>query len=634
MVSGMTSVSEKGPMPESTGESALPPSRWRSFKIVWYERLRPVWIDARPIVLALVAIAVFVLGTIGFQQYQTDHGRKAVLIDSFYRTLTLFELDGVDVEPPIPWTMEVARFLAPLLVGYAIFRGLLAVFRQQVQLAGIRLLTRNHVVIAGLGGMGFRLASDFRTHGFAVVVIDIDEANGSIRGCHERGIKVLIGDASDHRVLAKARVDRARYLIAVCGDDGRNVEVAVAAGPLAEGRRQGALHALVHLEESGLWRMLKAEAIGQLSHESMRVEFFNAFYTGARILLDERPPFELTPSSRRPHVVLAGMGGIGDALVVNIARLWQNSRPAAGEDLRLTILCGDAVGETTRLLARYPELERICDVRGVTTPLGIELQRGALAIDTEPDHAVTAIYVCIENEAKALEVALALRARRELQGVPFAVAVDDAGAGLATVLHDDPETAEGVYGFGVLGRALAVEPLVRGTNELLARAKHEEYVRHELEHGRPMGDGLMVAWEQLDEEWKETNRAFADGIGAQLEAAECILVPAALIDPEGPLESFTPEEVESLARLEHERWCNDKLRTGWRYGPVRDDAHKIHPLIVDWEQLPESERDKDRQPVREVPEMLAHAGFEIVRRSGAQPPAPDRPLEKPPVVAS
>jgi hypothetical protein len=199
--------------------------------------------------------------------------------------------------------------------------------------------------------------------------------------------------------------------------------------------------------------------------------------------------------------------------------------------------------------------------------------------------------------------------------VPFAVAVNAAGAGLATILHDDPETTHGVYGFGMLERALGVEPLIRGTNEALARAKHEEYVRHQLDRGVPMGQGLMVGWEALDEDWKEVNRAFADGIGDQLAAAGCILVPAPLIDPHGPLFTFTGPEVEALARSEHDRWVADKARNGWRYGPVRDDAAKIHPLMVSWEELDEVERDKDREPVREVPEMLARAGFEIVRLS-------------------
>src|SRR5581483_12397700 len=110
-----------------------------------------------------------------FQRYATVHHQEPSVLNSFYRALVLFELGGFEVDPPIPWTLEVARFLAPLLVGYALFRGIVTVFRNQLQLAGIRLLTRNHVVVAGLGEMGFRLAARFRERGFRVIVIEIDE---------------------------------------------------------------------------------------------------------------------------------------------------------------------------------------------------------------------------------------------------------------------------------------------------------------------------------------------------------------------------------------------------------------------------------------------------------------------------
>ncbi len=611
----------------------LQPSRWRAFKVFWYGRVRPVWVDLRPLVLALGTVAVFVLGTIGFQQYASlpQHHTEPSVLNSLYRTLVLFELGGYEVEPPIPWALEIARFLAPLLVGYALFRGVLAVFRNQLQLAGIRLLTRRHVVVAGLGEIGFRLAADFRGRGFRVIVVEADETNARIQSARERGIAVLSGDARDRRMLARARAEHARYLIATCGDDGRNVEVAVSAARLSEDRGAGKLHVLVHLQDPGLWRMLKAEAISRFGHEAVRLEFFNAFATAARILLDERPPFApvATPASpRRPHVVIVGLEGLGDALVLNVARLWQGGQPAPGEELRLTILVPDAGPAHRSLLARYPELERICDLRVVGASLGVELQRGRLGIDTEGGpggRPVTCLYVCLAAEAQSLEVALALRARPEFQSVPFAVAVNEAGVGLATILHDDPRTTHGVYGFGVLGAALGVEPLLRGTNEFLARAKHEEYIRHQLARGVAMGQGLMVPWEALGEHWQDANRAFADGIGAQLAAAGCELVPAPLIDPHGPLFSFTAGEVEALARSEHDRWVADKVRNGWRYGPERDDERKVHPGIVDWEQLPDGERDKDREPVREIPEMLAYAGFEIVRVGGSEVPEPGQP---------
>jgi len=41
----------------------------------------------------------------------------------------------------------------------------------------------------------------------------------------------------------------------------------------------------------------------------------------------------------------------------------------------------------------------------------------------------------------------------------------------------------------------------------------------------------------------------------------------------------------AMARAEHEDWCRYYHRAGWRYGPVRNDAHKIHDGLVSWETI-------------------------------------------------
>ena len=67
-----------------------------------------------------------------------------------------------------------------------------------------------------------------------------------------------------------------------------------------------------------------------------------------------------------------------------------------------------------------------------------------------------------------------------------------------------------------------------------------------------------------------------------------------------------------LAAAEHDGWMEQRVRNGWRQGSPRDDATKIHPLIVPYEQLSEKEKDKDRSSVLEFPEMVAMAGHRIV----------------------
>jgi hypothetical protein len=44
---------------------------------------------------------------------------------------------------------------------------------------------------------------------------------------------------------------------------------------------------------------------------------------------------------------------------------------------------------------------------------------------------------------------------------------------------------------------------------------------------------------------------------------------------------------------QHEQWMAQKVRDGWRHGPVKDTAAKTHPLMVPYETLPEWERRKD-----------------------------------------
>jgi hypothetical protein len=69
-----------------------------------------------------------------------------------------------------------------------------------------------------------------------------------------------------------------------------------------------------------------------------------------------------------------------------------------------------------------------------------------------------------------------------------------------------------------------------------------------------------------------------------------------------------------MARLEHERWMAWRVLTGWQWGSPRNNAAKLHPDIVPYEQLAETTKEKDRIIVRAIPELL-RAGRLRVRRT-------------------
>jgi ryanodine receptor 2 len=58
--------------------------------------------------------------------------------------------------------------------------------------------------------------------------------------------------------------------------------------------------------------------------------------------------------------------------------------------------------------------------------------------------------------------------------------------------------------------------------------------------------------------------------------------------------------VEPLARNAHEIWAELRMKDGWTYGPVRDDLRKLHPCLVLFDEMPESDKAFDRAMVSEL----------------------------------
>ncbi len=73
--------------------------------------------------------------------------------------------------------------------------------------------------------------------------------------------------------------------------------------------------------------------------------------------------------------------------------------------------------------------------------------------------------------------------------------------------------------------------------------------------------------------------------------------------------------VEQMARNVHEVWAAGRIADGWTYGEKRDDARKTHPCLVPYEELPESEKEYDRNTSIETLKFIVNAGYQIKKKS-------------------
>jgi len=76
-----------------------------------------------------------------------------------------------------------------------------------------------------------------------------------------------------------------------------------------------------------------------------------------------------------------------------------------------------------------------------------------------------------------------------------------------------------------------------------------------------------------------------------------------------------PEELKSLseklARNTHEVWSQSRMSQGWTWGERRDDALKKHPDLIPYEELPEEEKDYDRNTSQQTLKLILAMGYEI-----------------------
>lgn len=78
-----------------------------------------------------------------------------------------------------------------------------------------------------------------------------------------------------------------------------------------------------------------------------------------------------------------------------------------------------------------------------------------------------------------------------------------------------------------------------------------------------------------------------------------------------------PEElnvlIEEMARNVHEVWAQSRITQGWTYGAERSDALKQHPCLIPYDELPEVEKDYDRDTALETLKLISKLGFRIVK---------------------
>ncbi|MCX6619545.1 MAG: RyR domain-containing protein [Acidobacteria bacterium] len=71
------------------------------------------------------------------------------------------------------------------------------------------------------------------------------------------------------------------------------------------------------------------------------------------------------------------------------------------------------------------------------------------------------------------------------------------------------------------------------------------------------------------------------------------------------------ELTERLAEHAHDTWALRRMGEGWVHGPKRDDGARQHPCLVPYAELPDSEKEYDRQAALATVRAVLALGYRI-----------------------
>jgi voltage-gated potassium channel len=210
---------------------------WRIVRASWRDTIILLAEFRAPLLVFIIIITI--TGALYYQLSQSTSAPLSSMAEGIYvvLSLTFFQpLYGF----PQDWYLQLFYFLMPIVgisalaLGLADFATLF--FNRRIrgkewQMA-VASTFSNHIVLVGLGHLGFRVVTHLKQLDEDVVVVTLDSKADLNLAIDRMDVPLILDDATRDVVLRTAGVDRARTIILCTQNDSLNLEIALKARAL------------------------------------------------------------------------------------------------------------------------------------------------------------------------------------------------------------------------------------------------------------------------------------------------------------------------------------------------------------------------------------------------------------------
>lgn len=561
------------------------------------------------IVRVVATVAAFVLAVAGFYMVYSPAGGADVadFLDYAYKSVQLVvgkfptELE----DQPLPLPLQIARFALPAVTAWTTITVIWLKARNPLRVGLIR-VRGDHLIVTGDDTLAAQIVAAERRRKRGVMIWADNTHLGWVEAAADLGAPSIPRAGADGG-LSKLGLDKARGLLVAGPDDAANVPLAAAALDRALEVRPPSdpLIVIARVDDPDLRGPLERRFDRAGERPAARLRFASLPDIAARQLFLRHPLDRFRVGEDRTiRIFLFGFSPTAERYAV---RVLAGVHMRGGLKPQMVALDPDAATKAEVFKARRPGAAQLSPFSFETAPVDQPALVSQTLKRAIAEHgAPTSIIVDPAGSDRALAVALAVeehfRTERQI-APPIFVRI-----GSTEPQATDPSCL--LTGFGGAKDLADPEALLQEDLDALARSVHEFYFEGRLEEGDVEGSrASMHEWDRLPEAVRDDNRLVADCFGLKLRDVGQRLVAGS--GGAGP--AFTPEELEELSRAEHDRWMAAKLVDGWVWGEARDDARKLHPDIVPYDDLSEARKDLDREQIRIISRLLGSSGRQAIR---------------------
>ncbi|MBN1484906.1 MAG: NAD-binding protein, partial [Chloroflexia bacterium] len=209
-------------------------SNWQHVLRAQLRDLRVLFRESRGSLLALLAVVV--LGTLAFRFLypSAQAAQHPGLGQALFGTFSLIFFNP-SLDYPQAWYMQALYFIIPLLGLASIVEGFVrfsaAVVnkkdRGQKWQVAMASTYRDHVIVCGVGKVGYRVIQELRKFGREIVAIESDPNGRFVEKVKSQGIPLIQADARRSTHLLQAGVDKADAIVPCTNDELTNLDIAL-----------------------------------------------------------------------------------------------------------------------------------------------------------------------------------------------------------------------------------------------------------------------------------------------------------------------------------------------------------------------------------------------------------------------